>query len=168
MENYKLEDKKIILSKQDRKKIDELKCKIEKYNSSNNLERLQESVLFLKNQELIDFYDDLRNSNSTYEQVVTQAIHIEFLLKIIVSKKLNLELNEFENNSFYDLINIVYLLGLIYESETIELHNYRKLRNKLAHDLLFSLDRSSAQEQYEDIGKGIVYIMRLQERFNRI
>lgn len=117
-------------------------------------------------QELLNFYEPLMNK-SHYEAIMTQMLHIELLLRKLIAKKYQLNLNDFADNSLFDLINIVYLERLMYEDQAKELHELRNIRNKLAHEFLTHIT-FTFNEIIDLQGKLLVKIMEINDRLNKL
>ena len=86
----------------------------------------------------IEFDNKLHKEHRDYELVFNKALHIEILLKKIISLKLNYNVNDFNKTNFSDLIDGVYSLDLIYEDTFENLHKYRLFRNNYAHKFLYN------------------------------
>ncbi|MBU0459320.1 MAG: hypothetical protein KJ771_00770 [Nanoarchaeota archaeon] len=118
------------------------------------------------NQELLDFYTPPLNEKKYYEVFMSQALHMELLLRKLISLKLNIPINDFYKNSFYDLINIAFENDLIYDDQAIEFHKIRVMRNKLAHNFLHHFEFNFA-DIVDTFGKNTIKILELQDRINK-
>jgi hypothetical protein len=122
---------------------------------------LQEAIFQLREQEILDFYQPLFDAHQYYEIIMTTATHLELLLQECISIKISKEINLFKDSSFYDLINVAYLLEILDQEQAKALHNYRQLRNNYAHEFLFhkgSLDEAFMQ----NVGDGMFRVVEVQ------
>ncbi len=158
-----------IINKQiqyDKKIADEISTKRNKISPGRIIE-IYNRLINKSEQDLLTFYQTLLNQNKVYEAYMTQIIHIELLLRKVISLKLNISIDDFSENGFYDLANITFKLGLINEAQGKELHAIRNLRNKFAHEFLAfpNIDQTKViQEQ----GQNFIKIMELNETIKKL
>lgn len=140
----------------------------------NYFEDISEIVAMISkydDSKLSDFYNNIDND---FERLFTASLHIEFILKKIISKYLELPLIKVDNNDFYELINILYYFSVIdnnkiYLEEELfqELHKFRLLRNKFAHTFLCkeSIDFTKLREF---IATGEYLVFELTDQLNSL
>ena len=115
-------------------------------------------LLQQKEQQILDFYSEIFNKHSFLELLITQALHLELLLKELIligaSKFTRKEVDDF---SFYDAINIAYLEGLIPDYFAKKYHLFRIKRNLYAHKFFFA-KQLEFKEHIENMGNGCIFI----------
>lgn len=115
----------------------------------------------------VEFDNKLHKENRNYEVLFNKALHIEILLKKIISIKLGCNINAFNKTSFSDLIDAVFSLDLIYEDTYENLHKYRLFRNNYAHKFLYNLG-IEMKDYAIQIGSATVCIEELSEILNKL
>ncbi|MDD4738224.1 MAG: hypothetical protein PHF54_03115, partial [Candidatus Pacebacteria bacterium] len=137
-----MRNKWLKLSKLDSQKIKSLLdfADLEKAKQNQSKKDITEILNFIANlneKKLCDFYNKIDNN---IEKLFTLSLHIDLLLRKIISLYKNISINELEESETYDLINYLYLLSII-DSKIINideenfferLHSFRILRNRFA------------------------------------
>jgi len=117
--------------------------------------------LSLTEQQILDDYSSKFNKGNFYEMIMTQAEHIELLLKVAIllnTKKFSK--GELDKYSFFDVINLAFLTKTIPDYFAKHYHDFRKIRNECAHDLFFNI-KNQRNDFIDCFGKGSCYIFEI-------
>lgn len=134
--------------------------------SQEYIEKIYQSTIDKNNEDLLRFYEPMMNK-SYYESFMTQILHMEILIRKLISNRENINIDDFWRSDLYDLINFLFIENVINEERGRELHELRNKRNRLAHKFLAQTN-PSLKDQWEDHGMVLVKIIEINDLIIRI